>query len=329
MLTRSVRLISKPYFSYIIPTIGRASLEVAVTSVLEQAISHADFEVIVVNDSGSPLQEVEFLSVPRVRVIDTNRCERSFARNAGAAVAEGQYLAFLDDDDWILPGALENFWQLTQSDPAADWLYGGIRVVDEQGKVLKEINSRLNGNCFSKIMGGAWAPIQSSLIRSSAFFEAGGYSPFICGTEDEDLCRRIAFRGTFANTPAVIACLFRGQTWTSSTNYMRAPHDTKYSRDLILSKPGAFRRLRSSAGSSYWHGRNLRIYLSTFTWNISRRNYLTALSRISLSVLAFILSINHCFKSEFWRGVRADHVPDTLHYVIKEYEQTTRITQEG
>ena len=217
------------------PTIGRSSLNVAVGSVLTQDFCCAEFEVIVVNDSGRPLQEADWHASPRVRIINTNRCERSSARNSGAALAKGEYLAFLDDDDWILPGALAAFWELANTCPDAAWLYGGIQIVDQQGAVMAEINSGLAGNCFAKIMGGAWAPLQASLIQSRPFFEIGGFNPRICGTEDEDLCRRMAYYGEFANTPQVVGSLYRGQTWNTSTNYLRAPEDTKYSRDLVLS----------------------------------------------------------------------------------------------
>jgi len=43
------------FVSYIIPTIGRSSLNVAVKSVLEQDFQRDEIEVIVVNDSGTPL----------------------------------------------------------------------------------------------------------------------------------------------------------------------------------------------------------------------------------------------------------------------------------
>ena len=53
-------------------------------------IEAADFEVIVVNDSGQPLPDMDWQHCPRVRVIDTNRRERSVARNTGAAIAQGK-----------------------------------------------------------------------------------------------------------------------------------------------------------------------------------------------------------------------------------------------
>ncbi len=311
------------FCTYIIPTIGRSSLEVAVKSVLEQKFSQADFEIIVVNDSGASLLNRDWLSSQRVRVINTNRCERSYARNSGAAVAKGKYLAFLDDDDWILPGALESFWRLADQEPGAVWLYGGIQIVDEHGGILGEINSGLNGNCFAQIMGGSWAPLQASIIQTDAFFELGGFSPFIRGTEDEDLCRRAAYLGDFANTPDTVACLFRGQSWNTSTNYQRAPEDTKTSRDLILSKPNAFQRLLASADSGYWYGRTLRVYMSTIAWNVKHRRIFTALSRLIYSLALCMLSLKHFFSREYWLGVKADHAPQTLHFVMQNYERSS------
>ena len=315
---------SEIFFSYIIPTIGRDSLEIAVKSVLDQELPDADFEVVVVNDSGNPLPNADWQHSPRVNIINTNRSERSFARNSGAAVTRGKYLAFLDDDDWLLPGALKAFWKLANQNPTAVWLYGGIRIVDEKVQVLAEINSGLSGNCFAQIMGGAWAPIQSSLILASTFFEIGGFNPLICGTEDEDLCRRAAYHGDFANTSQVVACLFRGQTWNTSTNYMRAPEDVKYSRNLILSKPGVFKRFRTSANSGYWSGRMLRVYMSTIPWNLKKRRFFTALSRMFYSITILVLSIRYIFSSQYWSGLKAHHVPETLHFVIENYAQNNR-----
>jgi glycosyltransferase involved in cell wall biosynthesis len=302
-------------------------LDVAVNSVLTQDFSQAEFEVIVVNDSGNPLPKSDWQDAARVRIINTNRSERSFARNSGAAIATGKYLAFLDDDDWILPDALESFWNLAKSHPDAVWLYGGIRVVDDQEKILAEINSGLSGNCFSQIMGGAWAPIQASVIQARAFFEIGGFNPLISVTEDEDLCRRTAYHGEFANTAQVVACLFRGQSWNTSSSYLRASEDVKYSRDLILSKPGVFQRLRASADSSYWYGRILRVYLSTIIWNLKKKQLYTALSRMLYSLGVAVLSVPRIFARDYWAGLRAYHVPETLHFVMEEYAHKMSIRE--
>src|SRR3990172_4102692 len=124
---------SRLFSSTIIPTVGRQSLSRAVESVLNQDLPSGDFEVIVVNDSGAPLPFAEWQRSERVQIIDTYRRERSMARNTGAAVARGRYLHFLDDDDWLAPGAFQHLWSLSQSSQAK-WLYGGSQLVDRQDK---------------------------------------------------------------------------------------------------------------------------------------------------------------------------------------------------
>jgi glycosyltransferase involved in cell wall biosynthesis len=309
------------FCSVIIPTIGRTTLDRAILSVLNQDFSQDEFEVIVVNDSGNPLPDPKWQGSQNITMLNTNQRERSFARNSGAALAKGNYLGFLDDDDWLLPGALKAFWELASQKNESVWLSGGIRIVDESGETLSEKNSRLQGNCFAQIIGGAWAPLQASLISSKTFFEVGGFDPFICGTEDEDLCRRIAYIGDFSSTPAVVACLFRGTAWNTSTNYLRAPDDTKRSRDAVLAEPGSFKRLVGSGRTAYWFGRICRVYLSTVNWNFHNKNILKAASRAMFFTAFFICSGFRILNRDFWEGLRAEHVPESLHFVIKSYER--------
>src|SRR5215211_5878577 len=102
----------------VIPTIGRFSVKQAVESVLMQSLPGGDFEVVVVNDSGSSLLEAAWQKSERVRLVNTNKRERSVARNTGAAMARGKYLHFLDDDDWLVPDAYQHLCELSQSSPA-------------------------------------------------------------------------------------------------------------------------------------------------------------------------------------------------------------------
>jgi len=297
------------FCSIIIPTVGRLTLSRAVRSVLDQEFSRDDFEVIVVNDSARPLPAAAWQESPRARVIHTNRRERSIARNTGAATAVGKYLWFLDDDDWLLPGALEAFWLLARQNQDAVWLYGGLRVADDSGTCLVELNSGLSGNRFAQILGGAWAPMQASLVETATFFAVGGFEAAICGTEDLDLCRRVALHGDLANTGATVACLLRGESWETSTDYSGAPEANRYSRDRVLSEPGAFIRMLKSADSSYWYGRIFHVYLSAVRHNLRHGRLFTAASRAVYSVAWFAMARQHVLSRAFWNAATADHVP--------------------
>jgi glycosyltransferase involved in cell wall biosynthesis len=313
------------FCSIIIPTIGRNTIQRAVHSILNQNFTATSFEVIVVNDSGRPLPPADWQQSDQVRVLNTNKRERSVARNTGAAVARGKYLGFLDDDDWLLPDALSHYWNLAQKAPDAVCLYGGIQIIDEATDAcLAELNSGLNGNSFTQIMGGAWVPIQSSLVLNKAFFEVGGYDPSITGTEDLDLTRRIALKGDFANTEMPIGCLSRGDLWTTSTDYGRAPQDTLRSRDKVLAESGAFNHLMISADNAYWHGRIFRIYLSTAKWAWQKRQITIMISRTLFGLFSIIKSSRYLPSAEYWQGVKDHHVPGTLHFVIEALEKQNR-----
>jgi glycosyltransferase involved in cell wall biosynthesis len=316
------------FCSVIIPTIGRATLSRAIRSVLSQPLEPDYLEVIIVNDSGAPLPECDWQTDPRVRTVTTNRRERSVARNAGAALAKGQYLWFLDDDDWLLPDGLAQLKVLADQRDHPVWLYGGIRVVSDDSPDLGEANSGLHGNAFAQVMGGAWVPLQASIIRADAFFKVGGFDPFICGTEDLDLCRRVALHGDFASTPSTVACLFRGPNWQTTTDYERAADDTRRSRDRVLAEPGAFKRLRYSAkaspDSTYWLGRLARVYWSTVGLNLRQRRLFAAASRAIDGMSLVAAAGPRALSGRYWQGAVAHHVPGTLHFIVQAYEQRIR-----
>lgn len=298
------------FCSTIIPTIGRSSLSQAVESVLNQAFTGDNFEIIVVNDSGEPLPEAQWQTSEKVQIIKTNRHERSVARNVGAAIAKGKYLHFLDDDDWILPGALESFWALAQASGAA-WLYGGSQLVDRAGQPLIQLHHKMNGNCFIQVMAGEWIPLQASLIETNTFFKAGGFIPLISGTEDVDLCRRIALIGDLAETSATVACVGMGQE-NSSTPHTLASGYSRWAREKILDQAGVFTRMRTSANSSDWYGRIVRIYLTSTVWNLQRGNLFTAISRVIFSLAGLALAGHHVLLASFWQAIIKQYTSRTF-----------------
>ena len=146
---------------------------------LDQEFTAADFEVIIVNDLGKPLPEETWQKSSRVRVINTNHRERSVARNTGAAIAQGEYLHFLDDDDILLPGAMNAFWELSQKEKKAAWLYGSWRIVDNDGNTVNEFYPELTGNIFALLVSGEGLPLQASLLKDPLVLYGGPMTQFI------------------------------------------------------------------------------------------------------------------------------------------------------
>jgi glycosyltransferase involved in cell wall biosynthesis len=302
--------VSTVFSSTIVPTIVRPTLARAVESVLDQCFSAEAFEVIVVNDSGQQLADAAWRRASNLRIIETQRHERSVARNTGAAIARGTHLHFLDDDDWLLPGALQSMWELAQASPA-DWLYGASKIVDRHANPQFQLQHTIVGNAFVQVMAGEWIPLQASFIKTQAFFAAGGFGPLLPAAEDIDLCRRVALRGPLAGTPAVIACIAMGRE-DSSTDYDRHPGYSRWAREQILSAPGVFARLQESATDSFWHGRVARAYLTSAVWNAQHGRGFTAASRALFGIAAIARSARHLRAGAFWRATAKKYTSDAF-----------------
>lgn len=302
------------FCSTVIPTIGRPTLARAVDSVLGQSFTADNFEVILINDSGQPLPAADWQRSERVRIIDTNRHNRSVARNTGAAIARGRYLHFLDDDDWMLPDAFESLWELASASQAA-WLYGAFRLVDNAGKTVVEVFPDERDNCYVQLIAGEWIPLQASLIESKAFFAVGGFASLhslLGGYEDIDLSRLIVRHCDMAGTPNVVTSIRVGDVG-STTNYVDMFNQNRQSREKALSTPGSFARMRASVSvspsdSSYWYGRIIYYYLASLRWNLQHKRLFTAASRGVYALAGFSVAGRHILSARFWCGVSKRHL---------------------
>ena len=121
-------------FSVIIPLFNKAPyVAKAIRSVLAQ--TYNGFELIVVDD-GSQDDSAEIASrlirgCENCRLIRQENQGVSMARNTGVAVSHGEYLCFLDADDWWEPTFLEEMAKLIEAFPDAG-IYGtNYTIVNE------------------------------------------------------------------------------------------------------------------------------------------------------------------------------------------------------
>ncbi|MGY0798315.1 glycosyltransferase family 2 protein [Lysobacter sp. A286] len=131
-----------PKVSVVMPVYNAAdTVAQSMRSVLEQ--TYAGLELVVIddcsNDGSAEVVEGIARTDPRVAILRLP-CNGGVAaaRNAGIQAATGDYLAFLDSDDWWHPGKLEV--QLVQMRAAgARVSYAGYQRVDEAGKPLSTV----------------------------------------------------------------------------------------------------------------------------------------------------------------------------------------------
>lgn len=125
-----------PNFSVIIPAYNSATtLACALDSVLAQ--TYPAHEIILIDDGstdGTP--EVAARYDNKIRYIQQDNAGVSSARNHGAQAASGNWLAFLDADDWYYPDRLRLHAEWLQEDSSLDFLTGDYEYRDDAGKLL-------------------------------------------------------------------------------------------------------------------------------------------------------------------------------------------------
>src|SRR5439155_203270 len=162
---------STPTFSVIIPaynaaaTIGRA-----IDSVLAQR--YAAREIIVVNDGSIDETEATVAAYgPQVKYLFQPNSGVSAARNAAAHAATGDWLAFLDADDWYYPDRLRWHAEWIDRDPRLDFLTGDYEYRRPDGTLIsRSMDLTAAGNALlAKAQGRREVVMEAS--EMAAFIE--------------------------------------------------------------------------------------------------------------------------------------------------------------
>lgn len=214
-----------PTISVIVPVYKvEPYLRQCVDSILGQTFR--DFELILVDDGspdGCPAICDEYAEQDsRVKVIHKENGGLSSARNVGLDVAKGEYISFVDSDDWIARGMLEAMFHKCVEFGADLAICNVTKCIDE--KRIIEDSSPMQDECFSQddfvkkmIANQAWRYIIacSKLYHRKLFEEIRFPEGFI--HEDEAIAHRIAGRCKKIVTTSEVMYFYR-QAEGSITN---------------------------------------------------------------------------------------------------------------
>lgn len=131
------QLLMKPKFSVIIAAYNSgATLSKAIDSVLAQ--TYAAYEIIIVDDgSTDDTSAVVSHYGDKIRYHFQKNSGVSSARNQGAELARGEWLTFLDADDWYYPQRLYWHAELLRRNPELDFLIGDYHYGRADGSIIR------------------------------------------------------------------------------------------------------------------------------------------------------------------------------------------------
>lgn len=195
----------KSLVSVIVPVYnGARYLRQALDSALAQ--TYPNLEVVVIDDGSTDTSREVIASYgPRLGVIEQANSGVAVARNAGIRASRGEFISFLDQDDWWHPQKIARQVEVLQADAAVALVHTDLCHYDEvSGQLVPRCNSGrpdlLSGSCYERLLHGNAICNSTVMVRRAVLDEVGLLDTTMGRNtvQDYDLWLRIAKRWKLA-----------------------------------------------------------------------------------------------------------------------------------
>jgi glycosyltransferase involved in cell wall biosynthesis len=238
-----------PKISIVTPSFNQAQfLEQTILSVLNQRYPNLEY---IIMDGGSADGSADILRKYENRLkywISEPDNGQADAIYRGFEHSTGEILAWLNSDDYYLPGALHAVGHFFAHHPQAEWLIGNTIAIDANGQLLF-YRWAFPVSFGSLLYWDLGFHQQASFWRREAFFATGGFDRTLTFSFDYDLYLRLArrqrprrinrFLAAFRKHPmaktGLIDHVRRAENETLFLKYGRYSHSTIY-QQLIMRK---------------------------------------------------------------------------------------------
>ncbi len=177
--------------SVIIPCYNHGRyLKQAIESVYNQTFKNV--EIIVVNDGSTDNTKAVCKNFPHVRCINTNRLGLSGARNMGIKYSTGDFLIFLDADDFLYPNALEINLNCFSKNEKSVFVSGAHDKIDNNGNLLPVAKAiEKVGYNYESLLQGNYIAMEGAVMYRKELFYSFFFDPQLNACEDYDINLRI------------------------------------------------------------------------------------------------------------------------------------------
>lgn len=186
--------------STIITTYGGGSrLQCAIDSVRSQ--TYTDIEIIVVDDNNPDTEARrqtekvmrEYESDDRVKYLKHERNKNgATARNTGIKESAGEYISFLDDDDYYLHGRFENILNVFSDNTDLVGVYTGVDMLDENGYNVMKIRPERELSARELLLNEMALGTGSNIfVKSNVVKEVNGFDESFVRRQDIEFMIRV------------------------------------------------------------------------------------------------------------------------------------------
>ncbi len=263
--------------SIITPTYNRADfIGEAIKSVLSQTIT--DFELLIVDD-GSQDDSREIIQKfvdqdSRVKYFYQENQGQSVARNLALGKAGGEFICFLDSDNYWPENRLEKSLAAFEKFPDADIVYGDCITINEAGDIISHDNmKRYSGRVAALLLKDNFISMNTTMTRRKCFNEMGGMSGKRRVADDYDLWLKFSAKYVFQYIPEYLAYYRVMENQISSNKRLRFETNEKIVLDFVSAYPDALTPKERKEGLAAFYCRKARYYAA----HISKKEALPAL----------------------------------------------------
>ncbi|GAC1426439.1 MAG: glycosyltransferase family A protein [Flavisolibacter sp.] len=149
-------------------------------------------EILVIDDGSTDNTEETVRSFKQVQYLFQENKGLSAARNTGIANANGQFIAFLDADDWLYPEGIMINYQKMLEFPNAAFVSGCHDKVTTEGNFMTEEKSAVRNDHYINLLLGNYIGMPAAVMYKGEIAKQFLFDTSLKACEDYDQYLRIA-----------------------------------------------------------------------------------------------------------------------------------------